>query len=751
MLELGRLIDRLVRSLNARSDLTMTATHVELGQRLGFAPDTIHRWRSGRNKPSSETLAQLVKIGVAEAGLDRAWAERVLFLGEHLERLALLDQLFGQAASGVRHNLPQRPFIRLVGREREVAQIIERLAPEARHWLAPIEGVGGVGKSALALEVGWRIVEGYLQLPAGRRFDAVIWVSAKREALTAQGIETQRQGFTNLDDIFRAIADVLEWPGILRVSDDRRPAEVDRALRDSHVLLILDNLETVEDPHVLRFLRDLPPPTKAIVTMRFHEDMPYPIRLVELGREAATELALQECEARGITLDDEAMSRLLTYTRGIPLAIWWAVGLLAMEGYTIEATLDRLADPADDLQRFIFGETLARLRLRWPEALEVLLVLTFFDSDSGATTKALAATTGLALSAVEQAQQRLLNLNLISRHQSGGRFTMLPLTRDFAQQELTPEWEAAARERWSDFFVEYLELYGDDDFGESIAYREELRAEIKNLRLAIDWCFEHCLHKAVRLVERITTFLLDEGEWPERLELCRRALAVARTPASRAGLLTRLGWSYYEQGDDERARKAQDEGIEIARQYNLHERLVQLLHDSGRWYSEQGDYSQADRLYAEALELATSMDYEFRIIEAEYFRARGAYLKGDYQTAKQGFLELLRRGVKQFHPRQALAVLRLLGEIAIAEKQYDEARNYLEDFKSVSKLYYEADEKAEFYQNWGDLERATGHLDKAREAYEKALHLCTRLGMRKEVGWLEAKLQEIKPQDNENN
>jgi hypothetical protein len=156
-----------------------------------------------------------------------------------------------------------------------------------------------------------------------------------------------------------------------------------------------------------------------------------------------------------------------------------AIGLIAMEGYTVEVTLDRLAERSD-LQRFIFGEALARLRKHWPEALEALLALTFFDLDNGATDQALAATVDVDLPAVQQALQRLLNLNLVTRHQSGGRFTILPLTRDFARQELTPEWEYVARERWSDSFLASYQTAVDKDTGKVISIAMGTRRSIES-------------------------------------------------------------------------------------------------------------------------------------------------------------------------------------------------------------------------------------------------------------------------------
>ena len=744
--ELGRLLTQMVKKLNAQHNRTMAGTMKELADELGVSPDTIYKWRRGKYKPEPSMLAKLVEIGVAKAGMERNWAERVLFRCQHPDQVALLRRLFPTKESSIRHNLPRRPYIRLVGREKELTSIRSRLTPESRHWLAPIEGVGGVGKSALALEIGWYFVENYDRLPPSRRFTAVIWVSAKQEWLTTRGIMPHRATFTNLDDVYRAIADVLEWPAIRRVSHEEQHHEVKKALqRAGEVLLILDNLETVDDPNVLHFLRDLPPPAKAITTMRFHEDMPYPIRLRELDQHAARELVDQECAARGLMLSQDQYERLLASTRGLPLAIWWAVRLMAMKGYGIEATLRQLANPSGDLQRFVFSEARIRLKERYPAAWEVLKTLTFFDLDSGATTDALAATVGLERLAVEQALKQLLNLNLINRQELGTRFTMLPLTRDFAQQEITPEWEMIARDQWSDHFRQYVEQYGDDDLGEGVSQesREKLRNEINNIRLAIEWSFEHKPTKAVRLVERITTFLLDEGHCSERLTLCERALEVATTPRSQAGLLTRLGWSYLLKGEYKQAQRTNHVGLRIAQQHGITGRSVQLLRDLGHCCSLQGQYVQASQYHTQSLSLAKEIKQDIGILEATRFQSKNAYRRGQHEKAKQYLLELLPLYHKS-HPRQLVSALRVLGNIAISKGSLNEARNRLQEAEEhIQSSYYEAEEEALVYRSWGDLEKAAGNPTAARSFYQNALHLATRLGIRPEIEQLEQRIREI--------
>ena len=73
-------------------------------------------------------------------------------------------------------NLPRRPYF--VGREDELRAVLQSLQPNSRTFIIGIEGIGGVGKSALAIEISHRCVEddlfesGYLDFRQGIRPDA---------------------------------------------------------------------------------------------------------------------------------------------------------------------------------------------------------------------------------------------------------------------------------------------------------------------------------------------------------------------------------------------------------------------------------------------------------------------------------------------------------------------------------------------------------------------------------------------------
>src|SRR5215216_557405 len=187
-----------------------------------------------------------------------------LQIAEYRQKIAELEQRMH--ADLPRHNLPPRDYEQFVGRQKELVEVRRLLQPypKSRAYVITIDGIGGIGKSALALETAYTFRDQYASLPEAERLDAIVWVSAKRSYLTADGILERHQAFRTLGDLYAAIAQVLDYPAITRAKAEEQRAIVERVLAEQRTLLILDNLETVDDEELLIFLRLLPDPTKAI-------------------------------------------------------------------------------------------------------------------------------------------------------------------------------------------------------------------------------------------------------------------------------------------------------------------------------------------------------------------------------------------------------------------------------------------------------------------------------------------------------
>src|SRR5437763_10151151 len=95
---------------------------------------------------------------------------------------ARLAQMSGRRPGDLPDNL-QRPGF-FVGRGPEIARCLEALSPDDRGWGVAIDGIGGIGKTALALEVAQRA-------RAAAQFDAYLFASAKTTWLTGEGVRQE--------------------------------------------------------------------------------------------------------------------------------------------------------------------------------------------------------------------------------------------------------------------------------------------------------------------------------------------------------------------------------------------------------------------------------------------------------------------------------------------------------------------------------------------------------------------------------
>ncbi|MGQ9468184.1 MAG: NB-ARC domain-containing protein, partial [Anaerolineae bacterium] len=333
------------------------------------------------------------------------------------------------------HNLPQPDYVRFVGREKELEWLRRRLSPQDRAWVMVITGIGGVGKSALALAIGHEYRRRYEELPPEERFEAIVWASAKERVLTAGGEERaapEGRIFRTLGDIYRAIAQALEREDITRASAEEQDEIVQAALTRQRTLLILDNMEEVADEEVRAFVRNLPAPTKAIITTR--EWIPVggdELRLMGMEWEEAEALMAAEAEARGVGLDEAQRRVLYQRTAGLPLPIRLSVARLA-SGETFEQVVRWLGDATGDLPRYCVGGQVDLAQQRDPNAGKLLLACSLFDREAGASREALGAVADLPRADRDDGLTLLQRLNLLNRTDKD-RFWMLPIVQEYAR------------------------------------------------------------------------------------------------------------------------------------------------------------------------------------------------------------------------------------------------------------------------------------------------------------------------------
>ncbi|NEO84050.1 MAG: NACHT domain-containing protein [Spirulina sp. SIO3F2] len=333
------------------------------------------------------------------------------------------------------HNLPQPDYGQFIGREKELAKISEKLRPYPHSQIAviTIDGIGGIGKSALALEVAHRFLREHKTAPVDERFDAIVWSSAKQRVLRPdQGIVSLRHSFQTLEDICKAISFTLSIEEKIDHTKSELLEFTCRALTKKRTLLIVDNLESVDDEAVMEFLKDhLPAPTKAIITTRHRIDVAYPIRLKGMDWEDAQQLINQSCQEKNVKLNQEQKERLYRRTGGVPLAIVWTIARIGL-GYKINTVLASLGRYKTDLSYFCFKEVLNHIRDR--DSYKLLLALTVCEGE--ASREKIRYVSGFKEDEFS-CDDGLVELDILSLiNKSGEMFTMLPLTKTYVAQEL---------------------------------------------------------------------------------------------------------------------------------------------------------------------------------------------------------------------------------------------------------------------------------------------------------------------------
>ena len=409
-------------------------------------------------------------------------------------------------------NLPRPDYSTFFGREDERGQILDHLN-HPRAWLTIIDGIGGVGKTALAFNCAEHIRDSSLQ--GDDDFEFVIWASAKLDRLTASGISQIDPTFSDLTTLIRTIFDVTGFSGYHTEDEVALAKEI---LSVSKTLLVLDNLETVIDPDLYTFLQDIPTPSKVLATTRSRiEGSQRNLRLTALPQQDALDMIRQlASDLDSLELSqapDNTLLGLIDRVGGIPLAIRLAVGRIAT-GLPITSYLDKLdsGEAQRDLLVFCFTESWNSLD---PESkLTLLATVLFPDSPSEVELRQV---TELPEMRLNDAIGHLIRRAFLNRsYDKDGdtyRYSLLPLTADFIEQ--VPEQHSDLNPRLQDSYQSYLVDKG--------RYEEALNAYTRQ-------------SQSIPEAERLSNMLVEsafrsyqEGEYPKAVSRIENAKAYLDT------------------------------------------------------------------------------------------------------------------------------------------------------------------------------------------------------------------------------
>lgn len=746
---LGELIERLLVSLTlVHTGWSIGRARDHVARSIGYSGSMVYRWREGRSRPHDEALEKLARLGKEEANLPRSWGEEMLHASRYPYADRLVNELWGaRQLRMIPNNLPTPTYTTFVGRQAEVNRLLELLSPHHAAHLISIDGIGGVGKTALVLEVAYRCLRASTGESPNHRvpvFDAIVFVSAKQEVLTPGGILARTHTQRTLQDIFREAGNTLDRGGVTRVTLEEQPAYVRQVLADQNTLLIVDNLETMEDKQgVMGFLYDLPPQVKVIITTRERALLYAPIRLENLPQDDGLQLIQHEAADKGLTLDHEQALAIYQRTGGVPAAMIYAVGQMAA-GYSLETMLLHLAEAKGDVARFCFEGSVAPLRGQ--PAHSLLMAMAMFPKSPFCD--AIVHVAGLAADPIgaDEGLTQLKRLSLIQQQET--RYSMLPLTREYALAELAAhvDFERDARERWIKWYLDFTKEYGGDDWQEWHTHFDYLEQEWDNLRTVFDWCAAKDRYldvKAFWREDRVNEFANICGYWSDRLTWMDWLIESAEKRGDWNTVVSALSSKGFTLSLMSQPVALQEADAVLARAWNLRdhanlETAVWIANHLAMLRIRQKKFEDAHRWIDKEQEIFDGAVFPEPIhtrewIPIPYYRAAAFYETGDYERAIPLFQQVIQAGEKISWQRAVLYAQNYLADIATNQDDLKNAERLLQTGLPVVERNKDKRRTAFYKRSFARLEQARGNTTESLRWAAEALDGFDRLGMQPEA------------------
>lgn len=639
-------------------------TQAELGRRVSVSEAMIRKIEADERRPSRE-LAELLADQLAVPA-----AERVAFLRAARDILAVEKLevprepvLAPGAAQQSPSNLPA-PMTSMVNRARDLDTITKLLLRDDVRLLTLL-GPPGMGKTRLSIQVAQQ---------ASPHFADGVWFVDLSTTIDPAGM-------------LPAITLVLGLPPAPGMPVDR---QVQSALRDKRLLLVLDNLEQIVDgaaPAIASLLRSCAG-LKVLATSRVHLDIygehEYPLPPMSLPPAApayepghilefeAVQLFVARARQHQPDFDvtSETAGPVVEICRrmdGLPLALELAaartrrmtvedlaVALREASGRDWHALLHTTTRDLLPRQQTLFTAIAWSYSLLEPSLKTVLAQMgVFVGPFDWPAVVATILVPGLPnKQALRNALERLVDHNLVSWESHAlGSWRLLEMVREFARSQMDESELRAANKRHARYFADALTHLLRHVSGKEYLAQVERIAD--NSKAALQWALESG--------EPALAFQLGaafEWYWEQRglLDEGRRFLEqVLDLPGEvpdglRFDVLHGAANQAWMQHDLDVAHRHADAGLVLARERGEYARIAGFLNLRARIFLEEGQYEQADQALGEGLSLGQmhlrDLNPRFMIIQ----RGEAALGMGHLDRAEA----LLREGLEGVAPEDVI-------------------------------------------------------------------------------------------------
>jgi hypothetical protein len=265
-----------------------------------------------------------------------------------------------------------------IGRDELKRQVIDDIL-KGDNKLIALTGPGGIGKSALAIDIGRRISKN-----KNSQFRHIVWVTSKIDQLSHEGIVSVNTDYTYTDsyiDFLNKILSGYYGETYLHSFDNQSSEQLEKDVKEAmdeygRTLFIIDNLENISNSQITDFVKnDIKSPHKALITSRIGlGEINKVYNVPKLSIDEGLELYRNINSYLKLSAASASEKEIKTYLKladCYPLAIKFCLELHA-KGKSLDQSFNELRRPDGDFGTFIFRKIYKQLAKPSKDLVKVL-------------------------------------------------------------------------------------------------------------------------------------------------------------------------------------------------------------------------------------------------------------------------------------------------------------------------------------------------------------------------------------------
>jgi len=519
------------------------------------------------------------------------------------------------------HNLPRRE--QFIPREKLMERVLKAIDPNNRNFLIFIEGPGGMGKTSLAIEAAYQALE-------NRWYKGAVWIDARTKQLTPRGVRNFPQISLTVNDLYNFIGEAISNQTILKGKTEDKPQIVTNILKNTPLLLIIDNFETVPEENqkdiidYINYKNTFPEPSKAIITGRhrnIEDSYLAPVDGMTLDQTKQMILSiLEKINIDGIgESSEEMLTRVWNLLDGCPMAIEYIIGQTAIKDQNLANIVEDLEnfrayshEYIDKLLEYLFKESFNYLTDD-----EKFVLFTIMNFPGAASSGLISKVTRFDRPRTEKCITQLRTLNLINRAWNN-QYEITYLNRLFVQKEIC-DFRVEEKEiikRALDYFISFCEFNEEKP---SVISRERI-----NIEYTIGLAYELGLNEEViTLVNLLGEFYYAAGFWDRYIEIINLGIMAAdeiNDIESQINLIvSKKAFVYYFMADYQIAIDLAETARRLSENNQYYQGIGHSYYIQGLCYREFEDLENAKNL----LEMSCSI-FSNPLDEENLLRAEGS-------------------------------------------------------------------------------------------------------------------------------